>query len=275
MIRTPGLYEGIPNDEYHTDKEWLSSSQIKVALGSAHAYKYFVIDGKGTRKTTDAKSFGSVVHKLVLEADTFHDEYVALDLTDLDLRRKADKERYEAMIQDIGSRTVISPEDMKQAQLCYESIMKHKDARRYLELPGVSEASIYVELEHMLPSGEIVPFKVRVRPDRLAHGHAILDLKTTKNPSKDKFTRDALGPWGYHYDLSAALYVKAVQKLTGQSLPFIFIAARNDEPWETAVYKFGGDSSIQGQAKLNRAINTIILSERAGTWEYQSEMEEI
>jgi hypothetical protein len=274
-MRTPGLYENIPNNEYHADKEWLSSSQIKVALNSALAYKYFVMDGKGEKKTSTSKDFGSVVHKLILEEKDFFNEYYVADLSGMDLRTKAGKEMMAEHTLVAGSRIVISKDDYDKACACYDSVMSHPDARRYLELPGVSEASVYVELDHTLPSGEMVKFKTRVRPDRLVHGTAILDLKTTKNPSKDSFVKDALADWGYGYDVSAALYVRAIAKLTGEILPFIFIAVRNDAPYECGVYKLKDESMKRGEARLNRALNTIIMAQRAGVWEFQSRMEEI
>lgn len=271
----PGLYESIPNEVYHNDKEWLSSSQIKVALGSAHAFKYFVLDGKGKKETTKSLSFGSVVHKLVLENDDFHNEYFVADADGIDMRTKVGKEMHAALTIEAGTRTMVTRSDYDNAIKCYDSVMGHKDAARLLNLPGLSEASIYVELPHTLPSGEEVQFKVRVRPDRLAHGNAIIDLKTTKNASKDSFTKDALSPWGYHYDVSAALYVRAVAKLTGEVLPFTFIAVRNDQPWECGVYNLGPDSMHVGAVRLDKALNTIILSERAGLWSFQDEAEEI
>lgn len=273
--RLPGLYENIPNEEYHDDKEWLSSSQIKVALHSAHAYKWFVLDKKGEKRTKKAFDFGTAVHKLVLEHSDFNNEYFVADLSKLDLRKKADKEKLEALEVEAGEKILLSKFDFENAVKCYDSIMSHPDAKKLLELPGVSESSIYVELEHELPSGEIVMFKVRVRPDRLAYSHAILDLKTTRKPSKDAFTKDATSPWGLHYDVSGALYVRAYAKLTGEVLPFIFITVRNEAPWECAVYKLGEESMHKGAVRLDRALNTIILSERAGIWTFQNEMETI
>lgn len=273
--RTPGIFENIPNETYHADKEWLSSSQIKVALQSALAFKYFVLDGKGEKSKSASKDFGSVVHKLILEEKDFLNEYYVADLAGIDLRTTHGKNK-KAEIQGLaGSRILISQEDYDKACACRDSVMSHPDARRYLEMPGVSEASVYVELDHTLPSGEMVMLKVRVRPDRLVHGHAILDLKTTKNPSKDSFTKDALADWGYGYDVSAALYVRAIAKLTGEILPFIFIAVRNDAPYECGVYKLKDESMKRGEARLNRALTTIVLAERAGIWEFQSGMEEI
>lgn len=275
MERLPGIYEGISNDTYHNDRTWLSSSQIKVALQSAYDYKYFILDGKGKRQESQSKSFGTLVHKLILEEADFFNEFYIADLAGVDLRTKIGKELKAEHEKLAGSRTVVSQDDYNKACMCRDSVMSHKDARRLLELPGVSEASAYAVLDHTLPSGEVVPFKVRVRPDRLVHGHAILDLKTSKNAGKDSFSRDALADWGYGYDVSSALYTRAIAQLTGEILPFIFIVVKNDEPWSSAVYSLSEASMTRGNARLDRCLNTIIMAERAGIWSFQDTMEEI
>lgn len=271
----PGIYEGISNETYHQNKEWLSSSQIKVALQSAFDFKYFVLDGKGKKQSSSSKDFGTICHKLILEENTFFDDFYVADLACADMRTKIGKELRAEHERLAGAKILISQDDYEKACQCRDSVMSHKDARRFLELPGLSEASVYVELKHSLPSGEVVPFKVRVRPDRLAHGNAILDLKTSKNANKESFSRDALTDWGYAYDLSAALYVRAIAQLTGEMLPFIFIVVKNDEPWSCAVYKMKEETMTRANARLDRAINTIIMAERAGVWTFQESMEEI
>lgn len=289
-VRTPGIYPSIPNDVYHKDTEWISSSQLKVGLGSPHYYKYFVLDGKGKKEETKQLAFGSLAHKLILEADDFDSEYAILPFTDLDLRKKADKEKKARFEEENAGKIIVTTDEMERAMACRDSVYAHKDARKLLEQAGgISEASVYVTLQHQLPDGEIVDFKVRVRPDRMVAGPGgfILDLKTAKNVARDPFERDAFGSWrtaqgqlkwghySYHYDLSAALYIKALEKLDGERLPFYWVVVKNDAPWETAVYKCSKRRYQDGCDKLNYALNTIIMSERNNSWEFQREMEEI
>ncbi len=286
-IQKPGIYSEIPNEVYHSDKTWISSSQIKVAVGNRFYYKSFVKDGMGKKESTAQLSFGTLCHSLILEPEKFDSEYVVMPERKLDMRLKADKEYKAAFEKENEGKTVISQDDFAKATLCRDSVYSHPDARRLLELPGVSEASVYVELEHMLPSGEVVPFKVRVRPDRLSPDNCIIDLKTAKNVTRESFERDAFGTWtgadgklrwghyAYHYDLSAALYVRALEKLDQKVLPFHWIVVKNDAPWETAVYTMSKKRFREGDWKLQHALTTIIMSERSGKWEFQEHMEEI
>lgn len=271
----PGLYENIPNEIYHQSTEWLSSSQIKVALVSAKAFKTSVLDKKGKKKSSDAKDFGSVVHKYILEMDDFFNEYYVGDMSGIDLRTKVGKEDLQALKNLAGAKTLISQEDFDNACLMRDSIMSHKDLRKYIETPGLVEASLYVVIDHMLPGGEMVPVKVRVRFDKLIKGQLIFDLKTSKNPAMNGFKKDATGDWGYGYDVSAALYKKAWRTYSGEDLPFVWGAVRNDSPWEAASYRMSQETLTKGEARLSRALTTIIMGQRNGIWEMQETEEEL
>ncbi len=283
----PGIFSNIPNEDYHQSTEWISSSQVKVALGSPFYYKAFVIDKIGKRTETKQLSFGTLCHTLILEPEKFDSEYVVMPDRKLDMRLKADKEWRAAFDKEHEGKTTVSIEDYKNANTCRDSVFSHPDAKRLLELPGISESSVYVELDHMLPNGEVVKVKVRVRPDRFSPDNCIIDLKTAKNVNRDSFERDAFGTWrgsngelkwghySYHYDLSAALYVRAIEALDQEQLPFHWIVVKNDQPWETAVYTCSRKRFKEGDTKLIHALNTIIMSERSGKWAFQEKMEEI
>jgi hypothetical protein len=274
-MRTPGLYEGLSNTEYHQDKEWLSSSQLKVALISAKAFKHTVIDGKGKKKASDSKDFGSVVHKLTLEPHDFHNEYEVADLSGLDFRKPGDRKKLEDMRLLAGDKTLIDKETYDDAYEAHQSLLSHPDIKRDLSLPGKSELSLYVVMDHMLPGGEIVPVKIRVRFDRIVPGVGIYDIKTDKNPSKEAFKKTVSADWGCHYDLSAYMYQLAWKQYSGELLPFKWHAVRNESPWEPACYIMSEETRNKGKAKFERALNTIIMAERAGVWEMQTREEEI
>jgi exodeoxyribonuclease VIII len=273
MSRLPGIYPHISNTQYHADNEWMSSSQLKVALQGAFHFKYFVLDKQGSYTASKSKDFGSATHKLTLEPEDFFNEYAVLSET-LDMRRTADKARYETFAQQNPGKIVLTRDQFAEIEKCRDSVYQHPDAKALLELGGKAEVSCYAEIDHQLPTGEVVPFKVRVRPDLLGPT-AILDLKTSKNPAKDSFCRDAFGPWGYHYDLSAALYQKVIAKLTGEILPFIFLVVKNDQPYETAVYKMSDESMAMGNKKLSRAMDVILMAKKEDKWVYQETMETI
>lgn len=276
----PGIYRGISNETYHADKTWLSSSQIKVALNSPYYYKHFVLDGKGTKKGSDSKSFGSVVHTMILEPELFDSEYAVFDDSKLDMRRTADKARKEIFTQDNPGKIIISKDTYDKAQLCHDSVFSHPKAKELLELPdSESESSCYAEDSVTLLDGEVVDMKFRVRPDRMCRSKlVIVDLKTAKAADLQGFSRDAIGHYGYSYELSAFMYMKVLAKLLNVDIMDIewwWIVVKNDEPYETAVYKMSLPTFLQGKKKFDHAVRNIITAERMQDWTFQKQWEEL
>ncbi|EML4687800.1 PD-(D/E)XK nuclease-like domain-containing protein, partial [Citrobacter amalonaticus] len=70
----PGRYEGVPNDVYHA-ANGISSTMVKDARVSLMYFHSRHIDKTISRESTEALSFGSLVHTLVLEPEKFDDEF--------------------------------------------------------------------------------------------------------------------------------------------------------------------------------------------------------
>ncbi|MGG8042084.1 PD-(D/E)XK nuclease-like domain-containing protein [Klebsiella aerogenes] len=70
----PGRYEGVPNEVYH-GANGISSTMIKDARVSLMYFHSRHIDKTISRESTEALSFGSLVHTLVLEPEKFDDEF--------------------------------------------------------------------------------------------------------------------------------------------------------------------------------------------------------
>ncbi|EIW8606064.1 PD-(D/E)XK nuclease-like domain-containing protein [Klebsiella aerogenes] len=70
----PGRYEGVPNDVYHA-ANGISSTMVKDARISLMYFHARHIDKTISRDSTDALTFGSLVHSLVLEPEKFEDEF--------------------------------------------------------------------------------------------------------------------------------------------------------------------------------------------------------
>ncbi|BDH45719.1 hypothetical protein TUM12370_17630 [Salmonella enterica subsp. enterica serovar Choleraesuis] len=70
----PGRYEGIPNEVYHA-ANGISSTQVKDARVSLMYFHGRHIARTIKRDSSDALTFGSLVHTLALEPETFDSEY--------------------------------------------------------------------------------------------------------------------------------------------------------------------------------------------------------
>ncbi|HCT2123130.1 TPA: PD-(D/E)XK nuclease-like domain-containing protein [Citrobacter koseri] len=70
----PGRYEGVPNEVYHA-ANGISSTMVKDARVSLMYFHSRHIDKTISRESTEALSFGSLVHTLVLEPEKLDDEF--------------------------------------------------------------------------------------------------------------------------------------------------------------------------------------------------------
>ena len=70
----PGRYEGLPNEVYHA-ANGISSTQVKDARVSLMYYHGRHVSKTIRRDSSDALTFGSLVHTISLEPEKLHDEF--------------------------------------------------------------------------------------------------------------------------------------------------------------------------------------------------------
>ena len=90
---------------------------------------------------------------------------------------------------------------------------------------------------------------------------AIIDLKTTKDASKESFRRSIDD---YGYDLQAAFYTDAVKMAIGREVPFYFLVVESDAPHSVRLYRIGQASIEVGRRKYRMALQLLGLDEVAG-----------
>lgn len=170
--------------------------------------------------STPALIFGATVHKLLLEPETFDEEFAVSP--ECDRRTKDGKEAYNAFLTASDGKNIISLADYEKAQ---------EMANKALETPFVKKL---LNGEHEKPffwvddlTGE--PCKIRVDCITTIGGKpVIVDYKTTADASTDGFMRHALN---FGYDFQAGMYCEGVEKVTGQKPLFVFIAQEKTAPY--------------------------------------------
>ena len=93
LKKNGGVYvENLSNDDYHADKEFYSSSQLKKAIDSFGNFRYQMENKEDFSSKLDSPmTFGSLVHCLLLEPHLLDEEFAFLNVDGLNLRTKADK----------------------------------------------------------------------------------------------------------------------------------------------------------------------------------------
>ena len=92
--------------------EGIRRSDLWRMHDSPEKYKFFLDHPQ--EESSPALTFGSAAHKMVLEPDTFFDEYAVAPACDR--RTKEGKALYETFLEQSEGKTIISAEDLKTVQ---------------------------------------------------------------------------------------------------------------------------------------------------------------
>ena len=243
----PGSFSisALPNNDYHSVANYLSSTNLKQLFRSAAHFEAWKCRPKSS--STAAQRIGTALHSAVLEPYHFLSQYCVFS----------------------GARRGRSWQDFKTqnvtteilSELEYAQVVGMRDA--ILNFPafdlaalihdGRSEESIFWFDEK---SGE----KFRARCD-LLHPDVILDLKTTTDARPHMFVKQAQTN---AYEIQAAHYIDGVEKLTGEKKPFWFVAVEIDPPHGVWIHESGAELIALGRSKINQALQNYRESQTQG-----------
>lgn len=210
-----------------TEKEYrslegVSRSQLwRLHEGSPEKFMYAE---EHPEEPTHNLIFGQMVHKLVLEPETFGDEFVIMP--EVDRRTKDGKAIWQEFLDGAGNKTPIKCVDYEKALSMKNALMDNDLIKKLLS--GKHEIPI-------LWSDELTGEKCKVRIDcftTLPDKVLIVDYKSTNDARTDQFIRSAIN---YGYDFQAAMYTEAVKKVMDQEAVFIFIAQEKEPPYAVNV----------------------------------------
>ncbi len=243
---------GMPNSTYHATPN-ISSSNIKTALKSMGKYKA-EIDGDSVFKTTPAMELGTLVHALVLEPETFGNQFAVSEK--FDGRTKIGKAGKAAFMAANEGKIIVDAGQMETATAMARSVMEHPEVKEILSVENQREHSGFcIDRDTGL--------NVKYRPD-IRTDHFIADLKTCADASKEEFAR-SIFKLGYH--ISAAHYLKCDHELFDTTHgQFIFICVESTFPHEVAVYTLKSTAIDHGYDQCAKALNMIKDAELTGDY---------
>lgn len=207
------------NSDYHAHPA-VSKSDLDLIHRSPMHYLY---RKEHPQKPTLALITGSVVHKMVLEPETFADEYIIAPT--LDRRTRAGKEEWAAFEQEAAGRTIITGDMLTLAENIAEAVSHHKTARALLTGGKAETSHFWTDVR--------TGMECKCRPDYLRAGGFCVDFKTTQDASPEAFERAA---YNYRYHVQAYWYLEGLKNCGGLADSFVFIAAEKEPPYAVAVY---------------------------------------
>lgn len=254
-------FTNLAESAYHALDAASNSTLGYMKRSPAHCKAYMEDDFE----QTPSMLLGSVVHKLVLEPETFDNSYVALP-AGIDKRTKAGKEAWNKLEATLNGRTLIKAELVEHAQLVADSVRSHETAGEYLHTGQAEVSCLWQDQEHNFPC--------KSRFDFLNSDDVIVDLKTTQDASPDEFVKSI---YKYGYYRQAAMYCDGFENVTGRKAKgFVFIAVETKAPYAVGVYKLDANSLMLGREEYRELLGQFVQCKRNDLWPaYPEQLQEI
>ena len=250
----PGLYYGMPNEQYHATPA-LSASGLKLLRSSPKHYFGNVLDeSRPARGTVDAFVLGSLFHCALFEPAQLLTRYVVKP-DGHDGRTTAGK----AWAAQHAQHEIVDKSKMDAAIAMAGSVEALPDVAALMKV-GHAETSAFWRDD---ATGELC----KCRPDWFApagDGVILIDGKSCQDASPDGFARAI---WNYGYHLQAAWYVDGFEQATGMKVHgFVFAAVESAWPHVAAAYMLGDDVLDRARAENRRLLNLYAECRRTGNW---------
>lgn len=201
----------------------LSRSSLWNLEESPQKFKYEELNPS---EPTEALLLGQVFHKLVLEPDTFDEDFV-LEPT-IDKRTKDGKEQYQAFLASIGNKTVVSPKIAAKAGDMARAVSDSKLASALLQ--GEHEKCYFWEDDMTGVQCKCRLDSLRAIKDKLL----VVDLKSASTANTEKWIRDSIK---FGYDVQVAMYSEGVKANYGVKPDFVFIVVEKEPPYAVNIFK--------------------------------------
>lgn len=239
------LTTALTNDEYRAQKGW-SKSDLDNAAKSVALLEW---SRNCPTEGSDSIDLGTHVHCALLEPDVFDREYIKVP--DFE-NNKAGREKRDAFVDRIGdSKIILDTETYLKITAMRDSVLHHPVANMLLTSKGISEASIF---------GEINGMRVKARPDRIvdpeAFGqHILVDVKKTADLDKFHWSvRD------FRYHVQDAYYSDIYKQYSGYMPRFIFVVVgekRSIGRHPVRVYELDTETKHKGRDAYLQDLETV------------------
>lgn len=255
---TPFVNHDMADTEYHSKKEYMSSSACKMILKKSPYYFLQYWCGMIEQEEKDYFNFGRALHMALLMPKEFSERYVIkpnFGRTKVDLALKA---RFYKEHEDC---VILSETEREQITGMIDSVLDHQIASGMLK-EGVAEVSIFFK-------DEDTNVLCRARPDFIRQDKDtkridIIDVKTTVDAEKFRFASD-ISKYQYHSQL--AFYRDAVEKAYGVGVDSVSILAIEKKfPYDVFLYTLDEEDLEEGRKFYKQALRTYVMARVKDKW---------
>ena len=246
----PQLIRNLPFPDYLA-LDLASKSGLSLILRSPAHYRYA---RSNPSEPSSAQALGTLAHATILEPESVPKNFAITP--QVDRRTKAGKEEWAEYEKSSEGLIRVTEEQWELAQGMREAVLADPQAAILL---GVGEPELTVIWED-----ENTGLGIKNRFDWWNPDHRIIiDLKTTRNASEQKVSRDC-GEYGYH--LQNALYLEGARRNGLDPQGFLFIFVESSPPHGVALYELDEANVHAGMVKCWRALEILAECKRTNTW---------
>lgn len=263
----PHWIDGLSNEKYHADKEFISSTPLKDVINESPAFFFDKFYKAPPKPSTPPMQLSSLVHHAVLEGEDFIKRYVIQPKFDGHANSNVHKQAKAEWRKANEHKIIVTEEEIQTLEGTYESIHKHPDAILILRSCLFERSGYFVD--------DDTGIRLRIRYDAYDPASRILsDIKAVRSCKKEHFQfaiRD------YRWDFSMAMYGQAITAIDGTQVDDqVFIAVEKERPYQCAVYPINEVTKQIGLSDYRKSLDIVSQCAKTGIWpSYQSTMEEI
>lgn len=234
---------GLSNEDYHADKEILSTSGMKMLLQSPAHFKY------AQRTESPDMLKGTALHMLLLEPAKFFLTYAVFNG---DKRGK----KYTDFIEDNPGKIIISTSLMDELSGMRDSVFSYPmfDLESLFSM-GQTEHSVFWEDAE-------TGVKLKARADCLID-NMIFDVKKTIDCRPKKFVNRCID---LRYDVQAANYKEGYRNFLGKDVIFMFIAIEDAAPHGVWIHESSAAMEARGEKDARYAIDLYARCKEKNEW---------
>ena len=212
-------------EKEYNEAEGIRRSDLWKMEDSAEKFKYFL---EHPMEQTPSMAFGSACHKMILEPETFGNEYAIAP--DINRRTNAGKAEWEAFCSDNEGKTIISQDDANIMADMEEALEQCRLAKWLIRYGQHGIPIFWTDPE----TGEKCKAKLDVLTKDQEDKYIVIDYKTATSARTEKFNKSI---FGFGYDLQAAMYTEGVQIALGLDYrpQFAFVVQEKKPPYAVNV----------------------------------------
>lgn len=237
----------------YRDHEGVSRSQLNILLTKTPLH--FKYAQEHHDEDSLALLEGRAIHKMILEPDTFFDEFAIAPK--VDRRTITGKAEYEDFITHLQDKDILTEDSYTKAVEMAKALSENTEAVRFLT--GEHERSFFWTDSE---TGEMC----KVRPDCLSEVDGIryiVDYKTTESCADGAFERSVRK---YGYKFQSGMYTEGVFQNTFDEYKFVFVAQEKKPPYASRVYICTDGFVHEGYQQFRKAIGIYHDCKLSGNW---------